>query len=128
LKNKTYTNDSYIAFKVNDPKPRDIHKASVRDRVLHRAIYRILYPLFDKKFIFDSYSCRSGKGTHKALNRFRDFGKRVSFSHTKTIWILKGDIKKCFASIDQKTLFEILKNNIKCSRHTHLSPPILPFH
>ena len=113
LRNKNYVHDKYEAFKVNDPKPRDIHKASVRDRVLHRAIYRILYPFFDQKFIFDSYSCRLEKGTHKALDRFRDFGKRASFSHTKTVWILKGDIRKCFASIDQKVLFEILKKNIK---------------
>lgn len=113
LKNKRYVHDNYEAFKVNDPKPRDIHKASVRDRVLHRAVYRILYPFFDNKFIYDSYSCRLNKGTHKALNRFKEFGKKVSFNHTKTIWILKGDIKKCFASIDQKVLFEILKKNIQ---------------
>ncbi len=113
LKNKTYTHGQYEAFKVNDPKPRDIHKASVRDRVLHRAVYRILYPFYDNKFIFDSYSCRLGKGAHKALNRFRDFGKQSSFNHNKTVWILKGDIKKCFASIDQSILFEILKKNIK---------------
>ena len=113
LKDKIYTHDKYEAFKVNDPKPRDIHKASVRDRILHRAIYRLLYPFFDNKFISDSYSCRLGKGTHRALNRFRDFGRQSSFNHTKTVWILKGDIKKCFASVDQKILFEILKKNIK---------------
>ena len=87
--------------------------AEVGDRVLHRAAYRILYPFFDTKFIFDSYSCRLDKGTHRAILRFADFGKSSSFNHTKTIWILKGDIKKCFASIDQKILFEILKEHIK---------------
>jgi retron-type reverse transcriptase len=110
---RNYKHSAYEAFNVFEPKKRDIHKASVRDRILHRAIYRILYPFFDRKFIFDSYSCRLGKGTHKALNRFRDFGKRASYRHTKTVWILKGDIKKCFASIDQAILFEILKKNIK---------------
>jgi retron-type reverse transcriptase len=113
LENKTYTHGIYEAFNVFEPKKRNIHKASVRDRVLHRAVYRILYPFFDRKFIFDSYSCRLGKGTHKALNRFKEFGKNSSFNHTKTVWILKGDIKKCFASIDQKILFEILKKSIK---------------
>lgn len=113
LKAKRYKHSSYESFSIFEPKKRDIHKATVRDRVLHRAIYRILYPFFDKKFIFDSYSCRLGKGTHKALNRFRDFGKRASYRRTKTVWILKGDIKKCFASIDQQVLFDILKRNIK---------------
>ena len=113
LKNRTYVHDKYFAFKVNDPKPRDIHKATVRDRVLHRAVYRILYPFFDRKFISDSYSCRLGKGTHKALNRFSKFGKSASNGHTKTVWVLKGDIRKCFASVDQSTLFEILKKDIR---------------
>lgn len=74
LLNKTYRHSSYQAFKINDPKPRDIHKAEVKDRLVHHAIYRILYPLFDKKFIFDSYSCRKEKGTHKALSRFFSLG------------------------------------------------------
>src|SRR3990167_7529984 len=62
LTNKTYRHSSYSAFNISDPKPRNIHKASVRDRLLHHAIYRVLYPFFDKKFIHDSYSCRLNKG------------------------------------------------------------------
>ena len=46
LVNKTYKHKGYYAFKINDPKPRDIHKASIGDRVVHHAIYRILYPYF----------------------------------------------------------------------------------
>src|SRR5438552_17249 len=30
LKDKTYRHGSYQPFKINDPKPREIHKASVR--------------------------------------------------------------------------------------------------
>lgn len=48
LLEKTYCHGTYLEFKINDPKPRIIHKASVRDRLLHHAIYRILYPYFDK--------------------------------------------------------------------------------
>src|SRR3989344_833226 len=66
LANKTYMHGGYHAFNISDPKPRNIHKASVRDRLLHHAIYRILYPFFDRAFIADSYSCRLNKGTHKA--------------------------------------------------------------
>ena len=92
----TYKHSSYHAFNISDPKPRNIHKATVRDRLLHHAIYRILYPFFDKTFIADSFSCRKNKGTHKALNRFRSFGYKVSQNHTRTCWILKCDIKKIF--------------------------------
>src|SRR3989344_4968591 len=89
LAQRTYTHSAYHAFNISDPKPRNIHKASVRDRLLHRALYRVLYPFFDRAFISDSYSCRRGKGTHKAISRFRFFGRRTSKNHTKTAWVLK---------------------------------------
>jgi hypothetical protein len=113
LKSKTYTHGGYHAFKISDPKPRDIHKASVRDRLSHHAIYRVLCPHFDRKFIFDSYSCRDGKGTHKAIDRLNLFARKVSKNNTKQCWILKCDIKKFFASVDQKTLIEILDRQIE---------------
>lgn len=77
-----YKHGGYQAFKINDPKPRDIHKAAVRDRLLHHAIYRILYPFFDKTFISDSYSCRNNKGTHKAINKFRGYFRKISRNNT----------------------------------------------
>ena len=113
LKNKTYLHGPYHAFNISDPKPRNIHKASVRDRLLHHAIYRVLYPYFDKKFIGDSYSCRLNKGTHKALDRFRYFSRKVSRNNTKQCWILKCDIKKFFASIDHSILVQILEKYIQ---------------
>jgi retron-type reverse transcriptase len=104
LKNKTYIHRNYEEFNISDPKPRNIHKASVRDRILHRAIYIKLYPFFDRTFISDSFSCRIFKGTHKALERFTTFHKKVSKNNHKTCWVLKCDIKKFFASIDQEYL------------------------
>jgi len=115
LINKTYKHGKYKEFKINDPKPRIIHKASVRDRLLHHAIYRVLYPFFDKKFIADSFSCRNNKGTHKALNRFKQFSRIVSKNNTKQCYILKCDIKKFFASIDQETLLYILEKHLRLS-------------
>lgn len=113
LKNKTYKHLHYKHFKISDPKPRDIHKASVRDRVLHRAVHRVLYPFFDRKFIADSFSCRNGKGTHRALDRFRQFGRQASANHTKTVYVLKCDIRKFFANIDHEMLKEILAKHIE---------------
>lgn len=110
--NRTYRHGGYHAFNIFDPKPRNIHKASVRDRVLHHTIYRVLYPFFDRTFIADSYSCRLGKGTHKALNRFRACAYRVSKNNTRTCRVLKCDIRKFFASIDHQTLLTILKQRI----------------
>ena len=113
LANFIYVHGPYKAFNISDPKPRNIHKASVRDRVLHHAIYRQLYPFFDRTFIADSYSCRNGKGLHKALNRFREFGREVGKNNTRTVWVLKCDIRKFFASIDHVKLLEILESHIQ---------------
>ena len=112
LKSYTYTHGAYHAFKINDPKPRDIHKATVRDRLLHHAIYRQLYPFFDQTFIADSFSCRLRKGNHRALDRFRKFAGKVSKNNTRTCWVLKCDIKKFFASIDHQILYDILAQYI----------------
>jgi len=112
LSNQIYKHGAYQEFHISDPKPRIIHKASVRDRLLHHAVYRILYPFFDKTFISDSFSCRNNKGTHKAMNRFRKFAYIVSKNNTKTCWVLKCDIKKFFASINQTTLLHILDQRI----------------
>jgi len=113
LKDKTYKHGGYDSFSICDPKPRNIHKACVGDRLLHHLIYQSLYPFFDKVFISDSYSCRDNKGTHKALKQFKIYSDKVSKNNTKTVWILKCDIKKFFASIDHATTIEILKRYIQ---------------
>lgn len=112
LREKTYSHSDYEAFTISDPKPRSIHKASVRDRLLHHALYRILYPFFDRTFVADSYSCRKGKGSHKALNRFRALSYNVSHNHTRTLWVLKCDVRKFFASINHTRLIRILEQRI----------------
>ncbi|NQV88120.1 MAG: hypothetical protein HQ402_01005 [Parcubacteria group bacterium] len=112
LKNKTYVHGTYSAFNVSDPKPRNIHKATVRDRVLHHLIYKELYPHFHTIFIYDSYSCRRKKGTHRALDRFRDFARKVSQNHTQKCFVIKCDIKKFFANIDHGVLVKILERHI----------------
>lgn len=113
LKEKTYQHGTYYPFKISDPKPRDIHKANVRDRLVHHALYRILYPYFDRQFIFDSYSCRLNKGTHRAIERFKAFADKVSHNYTRTVWVLKGDIRKFFANIDHQILKNILIQRIE---------------
>jgi RNA-directed DNA polymerase len=106
---------------------RTPHKAKVRDRLLHHAIYRVLYPFFDKTFIADSYSCRVGKGAHKALDRFHTFSSKVSKNNTHTAWVLKCDIRKFFANIDHSVLMSMLQayipgsNILKLLRNVILS-------
>lgn len=111
-----YCHGGYNHFTIKDQKTRDIHKAPVRDRIVHHALYRALYPYFDRKFIFDSYSCRLDKGSHRALRRFATFVRRESLNNIRTVWSLNCDIKKCFASIDHSLLKSLLAKHMTCPR------------
>lgn len=112
IKLHTYNHDIYEFFVISDPKRREIHKATVRDRLVHRAIYRVMYPYFDQKFIEDSFSCRKNKGTHKAIEQFREYSYEASDGYRHTLWVLKCDVRNFFASIDQNILLKILGKNI----------------
>ncbi|MEK7628991.1 MAG: reverse transcriptase domain-containing protein [Patescibacteria group bacterium] len=125
LKNKIYQHNKYIPFYVTDPKLRHIHKATVRDRVLHQAVFRVLYPIFDKNFIFDSYSCRINKGTHRAITRLESFCHKLSQNNSKTIFALKCDIKKFFDSIDQNILASLIQAKVKDDNATWLVDVII---
>lgn len=113
LLNRTYFHGKYLYFRTNDRKPRDIHKASVKDRLVHRFLYDTLYNYFDEKFIYDSYSCRRNKGVHKAILKFKSFSQKTSKNFYKQVWVLKCDVKKCFASVNQKILIKILNKYIE---------------
>lgn len=112
LKNKTYKHLTYHSFYIKDPKLRHIHKAVVKDRVLHHAVFKILYRIFDKSFIFDSYSCRIGKGTHRAVNRLNYFSRKVSRNNTRACFVLKCDVRKFFDSINHNILINLIKKKI----------------
>ncbi|MFH1631597.1 MAG: reverse transcriptase domain-containing protein [bacterium] len=108
-----YRHGSYHKFHIFDPKHRVIHKASVRDRLVHHAVYRILYSVFDRSFVHDSYSCRIGKGTHAAVNRLNVFARKVSKNYTRPCSVLKFDIKKFFDSVDHEVLLGVLGDKLK---------------
>lgn len=112
LKSKTYRHSHYTVFSICDPKPRRIHKACVRDRILHHAVFRVLYPIFDNSFIFDSYSCRLSKGTHRAVARLEKFARKISQNNHRNIFALKCDVKKFFDSIDQNVLLGLIRQKI----------------
>ena len=107
LRAGSYVHGGYTDFIVCDPKRRHIHKASVRDRIVHHAIHRVLYPIWDRAFIFESFSSRLGKGTHAAIAHFERLAWGQSANNTKTVWVLKCDVRKFFDSVDQSILLEV---------------------
>lgn len=102
----------YETFTVCDPKPRVIHKASVEDRIVHHAVVRIIEPIFERSFIYDSWSCRRGKGTHAAVDRLCSQLRRISQATRKPVWVLKVDVRKYFASTNQDILIGLIQKKI----------------
>jgi len=113
LKNGTYKHGPYKGFWIHDPKLRRIHKATVRDRVLHHAIFNVLNPIFEPTFIPNSFSCRIGKGTHKGMKKVAEMLRIVSQNNTRQCYALKCDIRKFFDSIDHDILIKIISKRIK---------------
>ncbi|MDD3531410.1 MAG: reverse transcriptase/maturase family protein [Candidatus Pacebacteria bacterium] len=112
LRTKTYWHGSYYAFLIRDPKLRNINKATVRDRVLHHAIFKILNPIFEPTFILTSFSCRIGKGTHKGVEYLANSLRAVSQNNIHSCFALKCDVRKFFDSIDHETLLGVLRRRI----------------
>ena len=78
LETFTYSPAPMRTFTVRDPKTRTISASHFRDRIVHHALVNILEPIFEPRFIHDSYANRKGKGTHAAILRFEEFMRKVS--------------------------------------------------
>lgn len=108
---QTYTVGRYNIFYVYEPKKRMIMSLQFKDRVAQHAIYSQLNPYFEKQFIHDSYACRVGKGTHKAVNRLHNWLKQTD-RKPQRFYYLKLDIAKYFYRIDHEVLMDILRKKI----------------
>jgi len=112
INNGTWQPRPSTMFIVEKPVTREIFAASFRDRIVHHLVIGRLNALFEKHFIYDSYSCRKGKGTHFGVSRaVRFIRKNING------WILKIDIRGYFMSINRKILFEKLELFINNNYH-----------
>ena len=112
LQSGEYKHHPYQLFVIHDPKQRQIHKATVADRVVHQAIVSAIEPLFESRFIYDSYSCRVGKGTHAGVARLQTFLRQASKNNTQKVYVLKCDVRKYFASIDHEILLRLIARRV----------------
>lgn len=112
LANRTYQHGQYKAFYVSDPKRRHIHKGSVRDRVVHQTVFRVLYQIFDTHFIHDSCSSRIAKGTHFGVSRLLRACRKVTENWKAPAYTLKCDIRKFFDSIDHVILRKMIEKEV----------------
>jgi len=108
LINGSYKTGEYRHFVIFEPKERKISALPFRDRIIHHAICSIIGPIFERKFIFDSYACRKKKGTHAGVMRLQKFIGGVS----EDAYVLKCDISKYFFSVDCRVLKRIIRKKI----------------
>ncbi|MBU4456458.1 MAG: reverse transcriptase/maturase family protein [Nanoarchaeota archaeon] len=124
----TYQPKPLEIFILRDPKTRKISKSEFRDRVVHHAICNIIESVFDKRFIYDSFANRIGKGTLNAIKRFDTFKRKVSKNNTIKCYVLKADIKSYFDTVNQGILIKILSKQIHDDRIMWLIKIILDNH
>jgi RNA-directed DNA polymerase len=113
LKNGAYRHRGYKYFKVADPKKRDIHKAAVRDRIVHQSLYEYLCRVYEPFFIENSYSSRLEKGTHRAVLRLGKFADEICAKNHHQCCALKCDIRKYFENINHKILLGLLTERVE---------------
>ena len=115
-----YRHGGYNHKIVNEKKRRDIAVANVRDRVMHRLLYDYLVPIVDPRLDFDVWSCRPGKGLHKALSRTRQLATRHAGS-----WIWRADIEKFFDNVHQRILYDCLSRIVRDTRALSLMKEVI---
>jgi RNA-directed DNA polymerase len=108
----------YVHFEIHEPKRRRISAAPFADRVVHHALCNLIEPVFERRFIPDSYANRRGKGTHRAVDRLQELARRYPY-------VLRLDIVKHFPSIDHAILFDILARGLHDERVLDLAARII---
>lgn len=103
---KTYRPSRSTAHIIHNPVIREIFAATFRDRVVHHLIFDTVYDWWDNRFIYDSYSCRVGKGTLLGIQRLDYHIRAASENYKKEVYVLKMDIQGYFMSLPRRDLYE----------------------
>lgn len=107
MRDGTFQCGRYREFTVYEPKERAIKALPFRDRVMQHAIYRVITPLFDREFVDNSFACRVGKGTKKAVDLAASLIRKESCA-----WYLYCDVSKFFSSIRHSILKDLISRRI----------------
>jgi|GEM_PF-1344370 len=127
LRAHTYHPGTSICFVSDGPKPREVFAADFRDRIVHHLLLARLEPVFERRFIHDSYACRKNKGVLAASDRLMTFLRQAGANGRRPVWALKLDVASFFPSIHKTTLFDILCRRVRDPELRWLTATIL-FH
>lgn len=116
IRDRKYEPSPGVCFIVNRPVKREIFASQFRDRVVHHLLFNYLAPLFEARMIFDSYSCRKGKGTSEGISRIEHHIRSCTRNYTCNAYILELDLKGYFMSINKQRLYEIICRTLAACR------------
>ena len=110
---QTYSPSRSVCFVLKQPKLRDIFAADFRDRVVHHILVDYLEKFWEPIFIYDSYACRRGKGTQRAVKRLQGFTRRAGSSGNSRAYFIQLDIQGFFLNINKEVLYQIVAKRIR---------------
>ena len=101
------------------PKPgkpgkfRPLGIPTLKDRLVQMALKLMLEPIFEADFYPTSYGFRPGRSTHDALARIQKRLQPTRYGLSRTRYVIEGDIKGCFDSVDHHVLMERVRCRIR---------------
>ncbi len=123
LRNRKYKPSSSICFVIEDSVKREVFASEFRDRVVHHLYWNYVADLFERLFIYDSYSCRKGKGTLKGIERLEHHIRSATNNFTHSAYILQLDIQGYFMHIRRSVLYEIVVDTLR--KYDYTDPLLL---
>ena len=119
LREGRYQPGIYHRFRTTENgKRRVISAAPFRDRVVHHALCALIEPIWEARFIHDSYASRPGKGTHAAIKRAQQFARGHRYA-------LPLDVVEFFPSADHQVVRGLLAHHLRDDRILDLIDRIL---
>lgn len=130
LESGRYMPAPYTRFMVYDPKTRQVSAPAFQDRVVQHSLVAAIGPIFEKRFIADSYACRVGKGTHFGAKRVKTFlsSARGLYGRECELYVLQCDVRKYFQSIGWDTLLSLIGQRVRCEKTLNLVRKIIMTH
>jgi retron-type reverse transcriptase len=102
-------------FYIREPKTRLISAPAFRDRIVHHSLVQIIEPLFERRFINETFACRKGRGTHAGVRHVFHCAQLAKHTWGR-YYVLKCDVTKFFPSISHDMLKQIIRRTIRDRR------------
>lgn len=87
-------------------KKRPLGMSCFEDKLIERAINKILVAVYEPKFLDYSYGFRPNRNCHMAISRL------LSNIRGRTSFVVEADIRSCFDTIDHDKLISFLERDI----------------